>query len=102
MAPGSRRVSPALQARFRATFLQLATGLLSGPGGLAGVLRVNLLDRPYTGLSQPLDLGTPTPEIPPPLRKAAIVRDKHCRFPGCFQPPSVCEVHHLIRGPKAA
>ena len=74
----------------------MSTGLLSGPGGLAGYLRVNLLDRPYTGLSQPLDLGTPTPEIPPHLRRAVILRDKHCIFPGCHQPPSVCQAHHLV------
>jgi hypothetical protein len=24
-----------------------------------------------------------------------ILRDQHCTFPGCGQPPSVCEVHHL-------
>ena len=23
-------------------------------------------------------------------------RDQHCAFPGCTQPPSVCEVHHVI------
>ena len=25
------------------------------------------------------------------------LRDQHCRFPGCAQPPSVCQVHHLTR-----
>jgi 5-methylcytosine-specific restriction protein A len=30
------------------------------------------------------------------LRKAVIQRDKKCRFPGCQQPPSVCQIHHLI------
>jgi len=34
--------------------------------------------------------------VPPHLRKAVIQRDKKCRFPGCEQPPSVCQVHHLI------
>ena len=100
-APGRPSAGPdspvpdALQARIRETFLALSTAALSGPGGLAGYLRINLLDRPYTGLSQPLDLGTPTPEIPPYLRRAVILRDKHCQFPGCHQPPSVCEAHHL-------
>ena len=30
------------------------------------------------------------------LRKAVIQRDRKCRFPGCQQPPSVCQIHHLI------
>jgi len=34
--------------------------------------------------------------VPPHLRKAVTQRDKHCRFPGCQQPPSVCQIHHLI------
>jgi HNH endonuclease len=24
-----------------------------------------------------------------------IVRDEHCRFPGCDRPPSFCDVHHV-------
>ena len=55
-----------------------------------------MLARPYTGHSQPLDLGAPTAEIPPHLRRAVILRDQHCQFPGCFQPPSVSQCHHRI------
>jgi len=29
-------------------------------------------------------------------RHAVTLRDQHCVFPGCQQPPSVSEVHHLI------
>ena len=89
-------ISPALRQRFRDTLLQLSITLLSGPGGLASCLRVTTLGEPYNSLSQPLDMGAPTPEVPPHLRKAVIARDQHCVFPGCTQPPSVCQVHHLI------
>ena len=94
-----------MRQRLQHTLLQLGTDLVSGPGGLAAYLRARLLGHPYSSLSQPLDLGTPTPEIPPHLRRAVILRDKHCQFPGCFQPPSVCQVHHLIprsKGGRAA
>ena len=30
----------------------------------------------------------------PHLRRAVILRDRHCAAPGCFQPPSACHVHH--------
>ena len=26
-----------------------------------------------------------------------IVRDRHCRFPGCQQPAAACDVHHIVR-----
>ena len=70
--------------------------MLSGPGGLASQLRGTLLGAPFNTPSQPLDLGRATRTIPPHLRTAVIQRDQHCQFPGCTQPPSVCEVHHLI------
>ena len=75
--------------------IQHATSLLSGPTGLAAQQRARTLDHPFTGRSQPLDVGTPTPVIPPHLRRAVTLRDQHCRFPGCTQPPAVCQIHHL-------
>ena len=86
----------ATRQRLQATLLRWSLDLLSGPGGLAGHLRGTLLGAPFNTLSQPLDLGRTTRTIPPHLRTAVIQRDKHCQFPGCTQPPSVCEVHHLI------
>jgi hypothetical protein len=46
--------------------------------------------------SLPLDIGAATPTIPGHLRKAAALRHPHCAFPGCGQPASVCDIHHLI------
>ncbi|HEY2278058.1 MAG TPA: DUF222 domain-containing protein [Streptosporangiaceae bacterium] len=88
-------VAPADQPHLRATLLRAATDVLSGPGGLASHLRGRLLGRPFTGLSQPLDIGRATRVIPPQLHRALTIRDRHCQFPGCDQPPPVCEAHHL-------
>ena len=78
----------------------MSISLLSGPGGLAACLRAHTLGAPYTSLSQPLDVGRSTRTVPPHLRKAVIQRDKHCQFPGCYQPPSRCDAHHLIHWSK--
>ncbi len=80
----------------RDLILSRAIRLLSGPGGLAAHLRGALLPQPAASISLPLDLGRSTDTVPPALRRAIIVRDKHCQFPGCFQPPAACQVHHLI------
>jgi hypothetical protein len=69
---------------------------LSGPAGFPAYLRTHLLPARFTSLPQPLDLGRTTRTVPPHLRKAVIQRDRKCRFPGCQQPPSVCQIHHLI------
>jgi Domain of unknown function (DUF222) len=45
--------------------------------------------------SVPLDLGRRTKVVPAPLRRAVVVRDRHCRFPGCDRPPSWCDAHHV-------
>jgi Domain of unknown function (DUF222) len=82
--------------RLQHTLLSWSIDLLSGPAGFPAYLRRHLLAARFTSLSQPLDLGRTTRVIPPHLRKAVIQRDRKCRFPGCEQPPSVCQAHHLI------
>ena len=84
------------RARLQATLLQACIDVVSGPGGVASYLRGALLNAPFSSLSQPLDIGRTTRTIPPHLRTAVILRDQHCQFPGCRQPSSVCDVHHLI------
>ncbi len=69
--------------------------LVSGPGGLAGFLRRRQLGARLGGPSLPLDVGVSS-DIPAAIRRAVILRDQHCRFPGgCDQPAAACEVHHI-------
>jgi hypothetical protein len=82
------------KARLRNTLLGMAADAMSGPGGLAGYLRTRLLQVPYSGTSLPLDVGR-TKDIPDHLRRAVILRDRHCAWPGgCDKPPAACECHH--------
>jgi hypothetical protein len=46
--------------------------------------------------SEPLDIGRLTRVVPTGLRRAIILRDGRCRFPGCDRPPRWCDVHHLV------
>lgn len=56
----------------------------------ASVMRVVL-----RGPSEPLDVGRRTSVISSGLRRAVIVRDGHCRFPGCDRPHPWCDAHHV-------
>jgi hypothetical protein len=47
------------------------------------------------GRSEPLDVGRRTPTVPPPLRRAVVIRDGHCQFPGCERPHPWCDAHHV-------
>jgi hypothetical protein len=47
------------------------------------------------GRSAILDYGTTTRTIPAPLYNTLIIRDRHCRFPGCDRPAAWCEGHHI-------
>jgi hypothetical protein len=47
------------------------------------------------GRSMPLDVGRRTPVVSAPLRRAVVVRDEHCTFPGCDRPPGWCDAHHV-------
>jgi hypothetical protein len=58
-----------------------------------------------SGRSEPLDVGRRTPVISPALRRAVVVRDRCCLFPGCDRPQSWCDAHHVVHwadgGPTA-
>ncbi|MDP9070470.1 MAG: HNH endonuclease [Actinomycetota bacterium] len=70
--------------------------LLDGPS-LQALLCDGAVHRMVTaGRSAVLDYGTTTHTIPAPLWNALVVRDEHCRFPGCDRPASWCEGHHVV------
>ena len=48
------------------------------------------------GRSEPLEVGRRTPVVPAGLRRAVVVRDRHCRFPGCDRPQGWCDAHHAV------
>jgi hypothetical protein len=50
--------------------------------------------------SEPLDVGRRTPVVPAGMRRALVIRDRHCRFPGCDRPPSYCDAHHIVHWGK--
>jgi hypothetical protein len=56
--------------------------------------------------SEPLDVGRRTPVVPPGLRRALVVRDRGCRFPGCDRPHPWTDAHHIVHwadgGPTSA
>ena len=87
---------PVTAARLRDLLLRHAVTLLSGPGGLAARLRTGTLTGPAASISLPLDTGAGTDTIPPHIRRAVILRDQHCGYPGCLVPPAGCQVHHLF------
>ena len=50
--------------------------ILDGPGGSA-------------------DAGCSRRTVPLRLRRLLVARDRHCRWPGCSEPPSRCDAHHI-------
>jgi hypothetical protein len=47
-----------------------------------------------TGL--PIDVGRQARTVSPAMRRALVVRDDGCRYPGCRQPTGWCDAHHII------
>jgi Domain of unknown function (DUF222) len=93
--PGPRPPTSEALEMLRQAIIGKAVDLVSGPGGLASFLRTRLLDARLAGPSLPLDVGH-SDQIPAAIRRAVILRDQHCRWPGgCDQPAAACEVHHL-------
>lgn len=55
--------------------------------------------------SEPLDVGRRTRTVPAAMRRALVLRDRGCAFPGCPIPANWCDAHHRIHwadgGPTA-
>jgi hypothetical protein len=73
---------------------RLAIDFVSGPGGVASLLRTTLLERPYNTPSLPLDIGWSV-SVPASIRRAALLRHRTCAWPKCGRPAVYCDVHHL-------
>ena len=88
---------------------ELATG---GPGQLASGTPVPAKTTEWlscdselhrivmAGRSTVLDYGSSVRTISQALWAAIVVRDRHCRHPGCDRPPSWCEAHHVVHFSK--
>jgi 5-methylcytosine-specific restriction endonuclease McrA len=48
------------------------------------------------GESAPLEIGRRSPVVPAAIRRAVVVRDGGCRFPGCDRPPGWSDAHHVV------
>jgi hypothetical protein len=91
---GSRAMSPEAYAALRYAIARLAVDLVSGPAGVAAVLRGGLLQAPYNTPSLPLDIGY-SDTIPAAIRRAVLLRDRRCAWPRCGRPAARCDVHHI-------
>ncbi|MET7373382.1 HNH endonuclease signature motif containing protein [Micromonospora arida] len=54
-----------------------------------------LLPAVLGGAGQVLDVGRQRRLITGPLRRALVLRDRGCAFPGCDRPPRWCHAHHI-------
>jgi hypothetical protein len=90
----SRGLSPEAWRALRHAMTRLAADLVSGPAGVAAVLRQGLLQQPYNTPSLPLDIGH-SDSIPSHIRRAVLLRDRKCAWPRCGRPAVYCDVHHL-------
>ena len=92
--PRSGPLSPGAWRALRYAMARLAVDLVSGPSGVAAVLRRGLLEKPYNTPSLPLDIGY-SDSIPWQIRRAVLLRDRQCAWPRCGRPVVYCDVHHL-------
>ncbi|WP_433128451.1 DUF222 domain-containing protein [Micromonospora sp. CA-240977] len=74
----------------------LETGARLTPGAVRRLAcDANLLPAVLGGNSQVLDVGRQRRLFTGPLRRALVLRDGGCAFPGCDRPPRWCDGHHV-------
>ncbi|MGC4773432.1 DUF222 domain-containing protein [Micromonospora sp. DT44] len=86
---------------FDALVRQLDAGTLdTGPGLTPETVRrlacdAAILPAVLGGAGQTLDVGRQRRLITGALRRALVLRDRGCAFPGCDRPPRWCDAHHI-------
>ncbi len=97
-ATGGLLTGHARRAMLQRAVIGAAIDLVSGPGGLASVLRTGLLGARLAGPSLPLDVGY-AETVPAGIRHAVLQgAGGHCEWPGgCRQPAAACHIHHITR-----
>jgi hypothetical protein len=93
-ASSTEPLSSEARQALRHAIARLAIDVVSGPCGIAAVLRQGLLEKPWNTPSLPLDIGYSN-SIPGHIRRAVLLRDRHCAWPRCQRPAVNCDVHHL-------
>jgi hypothetical protein len=79
---------------------ELTGGALLDPVTLSRVACDAVIHRVVTaGGSTILDFGRGTRLVSPGLWNALVLRDRHCRFPGCDRPAHWSEAHHVRHWP---
>jgi hypothetical protein len=92
---GPDQISPQARQALRYALARLAVDLVSGPAGVASILRRGLLEHPWNTPSLPLDIGY-SESIPAAIRRAVLWRDRYkCAWPRCGRPAAQCDVHHI-------
>ena len=75
---------------------EYATGQPLSPSSARRIACDAAVSRVLTsGRSEPIDVGRRTPVVPPVTRRALVIRDRHCTFPGCRRAEEWCEAHHV-------
>ncbi len=93
--PGPAEMSPQAWQALRYALARLAVDLVSGPAGVASILRRGLLGHPWDTPSLPLDIGY-SESIPASIRRAVHWRDRYkCAWPRCGRPAAWSDVHHI-------
>ena len=92
---GPAEMSPQAWQALRYALARLAIDLVSGPSGVASILRRGLLEHPLNAPSLPLDIGY-SETIPSAIRRAVNWRDRYrCAWPRCGRPAAWSDVHHI-------
>ena len=86
----------ALQRKVGSVLGSLEGGHLISKGALRRIAcDANIIPVVLGSAGQPLDIGRSTRIVPQGLRRALILRDGGCAFPGCDRPPMWTDAHHI-------